>query len=75
MIEDLIAEILEKRKHTWYLDDEHKVPTAEDVMVALDKVAAILYPEEAGTRLEVGGLIIDKTANGHDVYVYVGSYL
>jgi hypothetical protein len=49
-------------------------PEEDDVQIVLDKAAELLYDEDLHSRLETGGLIIEKTESGHDVYVYVGNY-
>ena len=59
---------------TWKIGGEYRVPDEEDLHVALDRAAAMLYAEPVGTKLEVGRLIIIKTTTGHDVYVLAGSY-
>jgi hypothetical protein len=74
MIEELIERIYKERQHKWKIDNKMVVPTENDIMLALDEVARLLHTEEPGTRLDIGGLIVDKTYRGHDVYVYVGSY-
>lgn len=74
MIEQLISEVLDRINHLWKIGGELKQPSTEDVARVLDKAAGELYDRPIGTRLEIGGIIIDKQANGHTVYVYCGDY-
>lgn len=74
MIEALIAEIFKKTEHEWMIGGELRIPDEEDVTIALDQVASELHKCKVGDRLDMGGLIVDKTYTGHDVYVFVGSY-
>ena len=70
--ESKIAELLNKE---WSLKDRGLVkPDADDVLAALDEAARVLYDEPVGTRLEVGGLIIEKRPTTHEIYVYIGDY-
>lgn len=74
MIEDLVARIFERIGHLWAVGGvPHKV-TEDDVLKVLDEAAAVLYDSPIDTRLETGGLIIDKQSDGFDVFVYVGRY-
>jgi hypothetical protein len=74
MLEALINEIFSKTRWTWKIGALNLIPDEDDIQRALDEAARQLYNEEVGTRLEVGGLIIEKRPRGHDVYVMVGSY-
>lgn len=56
------------------MDGKAHEPTESDVRKALDEAVKMLYSEKVGTTLNVGGLHIEKTDSGHDVYVYVGDY-
>ena len=74
MLEELVAEILERIGHSWKTDNGYIAPDYEDVRRVLDKAAAALYNEGVGTRFETGGIIVEKTNSGFDVFVYVGPY-
>lgn len=75
MIERTISDLFQKIGRTWNLKGGRTViPTDNDVEEALDEAARILYNEPIGHRLEIGGLIIEKRPQGHDVYVLVGNY-
>lgn len=75
MINFLISQLFKQLGHTWTLTNGNVVtPTDNDVERVLDEAARQLYNEEVGSRLNVGGLIIEKRENDHDVYIYVGSY-
>lgn len=73
-LESEIANTFKKNGWEWSLKRGTIIPTEEDVELALDEAARILYNEKAGTMLEVGRLIIVKKALGHDVYCFVGPY-
>ena len=76
MLEELIAEALDRAGHQWKTSQGYIQPTAEDVKIVLDNAVKELYDREAWTRLETGGLIIDKDADGSfRVSVYLGSYI
>jgi len=74
MVIDLILEIFTATGRFWKADGKAITPTEDDVRAALDEAARILYAEEVGTSVTVGGLKIEKTETGHDVYAYVGQY-
>lgn len=74
MIEEVIAQTLEATGHMWRVEGEFIEPSIEDVHEVLDKAAKELYEREIGTRLEIGGIIVDKQENSHSVYVYAGEY-
>ncbi len=74
-IEDELAQRFSEAGWTWHLKgDRDVVPSSDDVEQALDLAAKRLYDGRIGDQLEVGRLIIKKTARGHDVYMYVGPY-
>lgn len=73
-MQDLIEDIFEKTGRQWKVDDNLIQPTQDDILKLLDEAAKRLYSEQVGTRLEKGGLIVEKKHRGHDVYVMVGSY-
>lgn len=75
MIEELIAYVLKRRGHHWMVGGKPVQPTEEDVQTVLDEAAKTLYTMEPGTTFETGGIKVEKTARGHDIYVYVGHYL
>lgn len=75
MLEERIASMLKAVGIKWNLAGGKRIqPTEEDVEKALDEAARVLYNGKPGDRLDVAGLIIEKRPNGHDVYVYVGTY-
>lgn len=75
MIEYDISELFARLGYTWTLKSGRViVPDEDDVERFLDEAAKHLHNEPVGTRLSVGKMIIEKTATGHDVYVYTGSY-
>lgn len=74
MLEDLIAEALEKAGRQWRVDGELIQPSADSVRSMLDWAASELYTRDVGTRLETGGLIFDKTETGINVFVITGFY-
>lgn len=74
MLEDMIAEALDNAGRKWRVDGELIQPTAADVRQMLDWAASELYTHDVGTRLETGGLIIEKTTQGFDVFVIAGFY-
>lgn len=74
MLEDMIAEALERAGIQWKSGDKMIQPTAADVRQVLDAAASRLYSEDVGTRLETGGIVVDKTATGFDVFVYSGFF-
>lgn len=74
MIAQIVSEVFERIGHVWRHDTGYFVPTEDDVTKVLDSAAATLYDRDTADRFETGGLIIEKTNHGHDVYVYVGSY-
>lgn len=74
-MKELIVDVFRKTDRLWKLkNDDFIQPTEEDVQVALDAAAKELYTEPVGARLNLGGLIIEKTASDHVVYAYVGRY-
>jgi hypothetical protein len=74
MIADLISEVFDRIGHTWKTKTGFIKPSAEDVQFALDRAAAELYTSGVGAQFESGGLIVQKTKNGYDAFVYVGPY-
>lgn len=76
MLEEFIAEALNRAGHQWKTDQGYIQPTADDVRKVLDNAVPHLYDEDKFTRLETGGLIIEKNELGSfDVYVHVGNYI
>lgn len=74
-LEKTIADWFELNNFMWSVKDKgYVVPSESDVEAALDEAARILYNEEVDTQLAVGRLHIVRTENGHDVFVYIGSY-
>jgi len=75
MIEEEVARVFRKNGWTWRLaGKEEIIPDEDDVSIALDEAARVLYDEPVGTQLEVGRLIIIKKHQGHDVFIFVGEY-
>jgi hypothetical protein len=74
MIADIVAGVFERIGHTWKTDQGLIVPSEQDVEIFLDNAASALYTYSEGDRFESGGLIIERTKRGHDVWVYVGNY-
>lgn len=74
-MEKLIRYILQQTGRVWSGDDGDFLPDESDVQTVLDKAAEILYDEPVGTRLEVGGMIIEKQTTGFDVYTYTGFFI
>jgi hypothetical protein len=59
---------------TWKIGGKHLPPTENDVQKVLDEAAKTLYAKKTGSTFTMGGLHIEKTGSGHDVYVHVGTY-
>ena len=74
MIGELVNEVFERIGHEWKIGNSYAVPTEDDVEKVLDMAASKLYDAAEGTRLEVGGLIIEKRPSGFDVFIYTGNY-
>lgn len=74
MIAQIVSDVLTRIGHTWKAGGSLITPQPEDVSEVLDEAARVLYDSDTGTRLETGGLIIEKRPSGHDVFVYVGNY-
>ena len=74
MIASLVEDLFKKIGQEWKIGGEHRPVEESDVEKVLDEAAVRLYDREVGTQLETGGLIIEKTRHGFDVYAYVGPY-
>lgn len=74
MIEEIVSGVFRKIGHVWRAGDKYIWPEEDDVRRVLDSAAARLYDSDTDTRLETGGLIIEKRPKGYSVYVYVGDY-
>lgn len=74
MIAEIVTETFQKIGHAWKVGGTLVAPTEDDVLKVLDHAVSVLYDGDIGDRLEAGGLIIEKTSNGHDIYVYIGNY-
>lgn len=74
MIPYLVHYVFASIGKTWNIGGKHVVPEEEDVTKVLDIAASKLYDGGAGDKLEVGGLIVERTSLGYDVYAYLGSY-
>lgn len=75
MIEYLVSKLFDELGHEWKIGDSLQVPTEDDVRRVLDKAVETLYDRDVGTRLETGGLIIEKREHGFEVYCYLGNYI
>lgn len=75
MIEEIISKFFASQGWTWKLKSGTVVPSEADVQAALDEAAKQLYNQPVGTQLQVARLIIEKKHSGHDVYMFVGTYL
>lgn len=74
-LEEEIAQRFIENNWTWKVKEKGEIiPDSDDIQVALDEAARVLYNEPVGTQLEVGRLIIVKKHRGHDVYLYVGPF-
>lgn len=75
---DAIAEVFKEHGWTWKLKGRgHIVPDVDDIDMALDTIAELLYDEDPETNPQVvlGRMIVQKTrANKLDVYLYVGDF-
>lgn len=74
MIADLISHVLVETGRQWKIGDKMTQPTETDIVQVLDKAATYLYDEKVGSTFTVGGLLIEKTIDGYEAYVRVGSY-
>lgn len=74
MLIDLILYVFTSTGRFWNVGGKATTPTEEDVRKTLDEAARLLYSEEVGTSLTVGGLHIIKHETGYDTYVYTGNY-
>ena len=74
LITDLVNHIFVETGRRWKIGGAMLTPTEKDIEQALDAAAKMLYDEEVGSSLSVGGLIIEKTDNGFDAYVHVGEF-
>lgn len=75
-IEDIISGVFDKTGRQWKVvnPEGHIDPSPADVKGVLDNAAKALYSESVGTTYNRGGLIVEKTNLGFDVYVHVGKY-
>ena len=69
-----IKKILDDAGRRWLIGGKLQPPTEDDIERVLDSAAVKLFNGVDGDRLEAGGLIIEKKAKGHIIYVMVGSY-
>lgn len=74
MIADLINHIFTETGHRWRVGGSLRIPDEDNIRLALDEAARLLYTEKVGATLTVGGLIVEKRDKGYDVYVRVGNY-
>lgn len=70
----LILHVFAVTGRQWKIGDKRVSPTHNHIKGALDEAAKMLYAEKVGVTLQTGGLFIEKTKKGYDVYVHVGSY-
>lgn len=73
MIETIVR-VFRDIGHLWSTKSGPIQPDESHVQLALDEAARALYNESSGARLNIGGLIVEKTESDHVVYVYVGRY-
>lgn len=71
---DLIMRVFSATAREWRIGGELQAVTESDVRKALDEAASELYNREDGSTFTMGGLHIEKTRTGYDVYVHVGTY-
>lgn len=74
---DALAETFAEHGWTWSLKGRgHVVPDADDIEIALDTAAKLMYDEdpEENPQVVMGRLIIQKTGRTHHVYLYVGDF-
>lgn len=75
MLESIIESVFKRTGQMWHLKTGKDIaPNQEDILVALDHAAAVLYDEPNGTRLATLGMIIEKHETHNSVYVYAGQY-
>lgn len=74
MIAFLVSETFARIGHVWNIGGRLQEPTEDDIAKVLDEAAGVLYTSSVGTQWQSGGLVVEKTTTGFDVYVYVGNY-
>lgn len=70
----LIHTLLIMTGRKWKVGGTLATPTEDDVQKVLDSAAKALYNEDVGSTFTMGGLYIEKSHQGYDVYVHVGEY-
>lgn len=74
MANDLARQLVDEfvdRGYTWRIGGILRPPSVEDMTTALDRADAIL---QDGEQMEMGRLVISKTGDHLDVYLYQGDY-
>lgn len=76
MLNKTVSELCQDLGVTWTLKGGKVIsPDEHDVEAFFDEAVKHLHTEEVGTRLTVGGLIIEKEENNnYGVYVYAGNF-
>lgn len=74
MIVKLIDYVFTFTGRKWKIGGEYRVPSEDDVKKVLDSAADALYSKQVGSTFSMGGLHVEKTRDGFDVYVHVGEY-
>lgn len=70
----LIIHVFTVTGRRWKIGESRVTVNHNHVKGVLDEAAKMLYAEKVGVTLQTGGLIIEKTKKGYDVYAHVGSY-
>lgn len=71
---NILTEYFKETEYTWKINGQDVTPSQEDVKTVLGRAVEILKDEPVGTQLEVGRLIIIKTHDDYDIYVFAGVY-
>lgn len=70
---EALAEHYEHNGYLWAMGGGMKIPTADDLAKAVNKMVERIENEPDQTKLAMGRLIVEKTGDVYDAYVYVGS--
>lgn len=74
-VERIVANWFKENDFQWVVKNKGRVvPDEADIELVLDEAARVLYNEPVGSYLSVGRLIVERTEDGHSVYMYVGDY-
>lgn len=74
MITTLIRQVFKATGRQWKIGGSLTEPTENDMKKVLDSAADALYSKQVGSTFSMGGLHVEKTRDGFDVYVHVGEY-